>query len=99
MRPNRRGPAEWRACVLDRGSFIPLWQQIKRWLLDEIESGRWADGDVIPSEVQIAEQCGVSRMTVRQAVNELRLEGRIVREKGRGSFVVFDEDAEAGRTA
>lgn len=76
--------------VLDRTSFIPLWQQIKRWLLNEMERGRWSNGEPLPSETQIAEHCGVSRMTARQAMNELRIEGRIQRERGRGSFLMSE---------
>jgi DNA-binding GntR family transcriptional regulator len=87
MRRLHRSLPEESVCVLNRGSFVPLYLQIKRWLLDEMESGRWPEGDAIPSEAWIAEQCGVSRMTARQAMNELRMEGRIVRERGRGSFV------------
>jgi DNA-binding GntR family transcriptional regulator len=74
-------------CRVDRESFVPLYQQIKNWLLTKIEAGKLSQGDVIPSEVQISEALTVSRATVRQAFYELRLEGYVVREKGRGTFI------------
>jgi GntR family transcriptional regulator len=74
-------------CRLDRESFIPLYQQIKNWLLNKIEAEQLSRGDVIPSEAQFSEALRVSRATVRQAFYELRLEGYVVREKGRGTFI------------
>lgn len=44
-------------------------------------------GDTIPSERLLCEQFGVSRMTVRQAVDALVVEGLLAREQGRGTFV------------
>jgi GntR family transcriptional regulator len=46
-----------------------------------------AEGDLIPSERLLCEQFGVSRMTIRQAVDALVVEGLLVREQGRGTFV------------
>jgi DNA-binding GntR family transcriptional regulator len=74
-------------CRLDRQSFVPLYQQIKDLLLDRIQHGELAAGDVIPSEAQLAAALRVSHWTVRQALYELRVEGYVIREKGRGTFV------------
>lgn len=74
-------------CRLNRQSFVPLYQQIKDLLLDRIEHGELAVGDVIPSEVQLGTAFQVSRLTVRQALYELRVEGYVIREKGHGTFV------------
>jgi hypothetical protein len=74
-------------CRLNRQSFIPLYKQIKDLLLDRIEHGDLTAGDAIPSEVQLVAAFQVSRLTVRQALYELRVEGYLVREKGRGTFV------------
>jgi DNA-binding GntR family transcriptional regulator len=74
-------------CRLDRQSFIPLYQQIKNWFLSKIEANQLLKGDAVPSEAQLSEALRVSRATVRQAFYELRLEGYVVREKGRGTFI------------
>ena len=44
-------------------------------------------GDQLPTETTLCEEYGVSRITVRRAVEELLREGRVVREQGRGTFV------------
>ncbi|WP_370561397.1 GntR family transcriptional regulator [Edaphobacter albus] len=72
---------------MDRESFVPLYLQIKSWLLSKIEAGQLSQGDVIPSETQFTSALRVSRGTVRQALFELRLEGYLVRKKGLGTFI------------
>jgi DNA-binding GntR family transcriptional regulator len=84
---NRRKETVAIDCRVDRESFVPLYQQIKNWLLTKIEAGQLSQGDVIPSEAQFSEALRVSRATVRQAFYELRMEGYVVREKGRGTFI------------
>ena len=56
-------------------------------LREAIESNRLASGERLPSEAELIEHFGVARMTVRQAVQELRGEGLVVSEHGRGVFV------------
>ena len=75
------------ARAIDRRSPIPFYFQLTKLLTAEIESGRLAVGERLPSEPAICEQFGVSRTTVRQALSELESEGLIRREKGRGTFV------------
>ena len=74
-------------CRINRQSFVPFYQQIKNYLLDRIRLGQLSNGDLIPSETQLSGALSVSRGTVRQALYELRVEGYVVREKGRGTFV------------
>lgn len=74
-------------CRIDRQSFVPIYQQIKIWLLDCIRQGLLSNGDLIPSEAQLSEALSISRGPVRQALYELRLEGYVIREKGRGTFI------------
>ena len=74
-------------CRLNRQSFVPLYQQIKDLLLDRMEHGELVAGDLIPSEAKLGAAFGVSRLTARQALYELRVEGYVIREKGRGTFV------------
>jgi DNA-binding GntR family transcriptional regulator len=74
-------------CRLDRQSYVPLYQQIKDLLLDRMEHGELVAGDLIPSEAKLGAAFEVNRLTVRQALYELRVEGYVIREKGRGTFV------------
>lgn len=72
---------------LDRRSPLPLYVQIQRALRDEIRAGAIRGGAPVPSERELSERYGVSRMTVRQAMRALRQEGIVYRERGRGLFV------------
>ncbi|MFZ5815150.1 MAG: GntR family transcriptional regulator [Bacillota bacterium] len=66
---------------------IPLYYQIKTRLLEQIESGQLKPGDRVPSERELTDRYGVSRMTARQALVELETQGVLVREQGKGTFV------------
>jgi GntR family transcriptional regulator len=72
---------------IDRNLPIPLYFQLKQLLLEKIDSHEWKPGDALPTEQQIQDQYNLSRTTVRQALSELEDEGRIVRQRGRGTFV------------
>ena len=61
--------------------------QVFTQLKDQIINGEWRPGDRIPSEAQLIQLFGVSRGTVRQAVQKLAGEGLIVTRHGEGSFV------------
>ncbi|MBR7792739.1 histidine utilization repressor [Undibacterium sp. FT147W] len=65
----------------------PAFQTIKNYLLKEIQSGTWKEGDAIPSEAMLAEQFKVSRMTVNRAVRELTSEQILHRIQGSGTYV------------
>lgn len=73
--------------TIDRTSPIPLHYQLKQVLLEKIEAGEWQSDDLIPSEQELQDTFGISRTTVRQTLSELVFEGRLVRERGRGTFV------------
>jgi GntR family transcriptional regulator len=73
--------------AIDRRSPIPFYFQLTELLGREIDDGRWAAGERLPSEPAICQQFGVSRTTVRQALAALESQGLIRREKGRGTFV------------
>lgn len=66
---------------------IPLYYQIKTRLLEQIEAGQLTPGDRVPSERELTERFGVSRMTARQALVELETQGYLVRVQGKGTFV------------
>ncbi|MGQ9371158.1 histidine utilization repressor [Azospirillum sp. ST 5-10] len=69
------------------GRGAPLYETVKRFVRDQIESGEWPAHHQIPSENEIVSTLGVSRMTANRALRELATEGAIVRIKGKGSFV------------
>lgn len=71
----------------DTQENIPIFQRIKDFLLAGIASGRWKEGDVIPSEQALVKQFGVSRMTVNRAVRELTSEQVLTRRQGSGTYV------------
>ncbi|HID53000.1 MAG TPA: GntR family transcriptional regulator [Anaerolineae bacterium] len=73
--------------TIERESPIPLYFQLKQILAERIDNGRWQPGDLLPTEMQLEEQYQVSRITVRRALKELELEGKISRFRGRGTIV------------
>ena len=75
----------WDAKIsLDRRSPVPLYYQLKEIFRSWIASGKFDSGGRFPSENELQEQFGVSRMTIRRALSELVYEGFLVREQGRG---------------
>jgi GntR family transcriptional regulator len=72
---------------IDRADDSPPYRQIASMLREAIRSNHWAPGERLPSEAELIEHFGVARMTVRQAMQELRSEGLVVAEHGRGVFV------------
>lgn len=72
---------------IDRASGLPAYRQVADHLRQRIRSLTYPPGDQLPSERELAELYATSRVTVRQAVAELRAEGLIVAEHGRGLFV------------
>jgi GntR family transcriptional regulator of arabinose operon len=66
---------------------IPLYIQLRTFILEQIQQHRWQSGNRLPSENELAKQFGVSRITVKNAVKTLVQEGLIYRVQGRGSFV------------
>jgi len=73
--------------VIDRTDDRPPYRQIASALRKHITSGKLAPGEKLPSESELIDHFGVARMTVRQAVQELRGEGLVVAEHGNGVYV------------
>jgi DNA-binding GntR family transcriptional regulator len=76
---------------LDKGLPVPLYHQLHAVLKAEIESRRWRADEQLPNETKLAERFGVSKITVRQALQKLAEQGYIRREQGRGTFVAVKE--------
>jgi GntR family transcriptional regulator, frlABCD operon transcriptional regulator len=68
-------------------ALLPLYEQVRRKILSEIEDGRLAEGSFLPPELELCATYGVSRITLRRAVGELCAEGLLLRQQGRGTLV------------
>ncbi len=72
---------------IQRDSPIPYYRQIEDWIRQRIRTGELAPGDVLENEMQLARTLGVSRITVRQALDHLAEQGLIIRKRALGTFV------------
>lgn len=72
---------------LSRSSAGTLYHQLLGVLRGRIESGEIGVGDRLPSEADLVSDFGVSRTTARRALDELRRQGLVRREPGRGTFL------------
>ena len=68
-------------------AFQPLYRQIKTLITESLVSGEWRPGDLIPSEIELANRFSVSQGTVRKAIGELANQNLLVRQQGKGTFV------------
>ena len=73
--------------TLEKNSPIPLYYQLYSLLLKRITMGELKPGDMLPTEVALVKEYGVSRATVRQSILDLARNGYVVREKSKGTFV------------
>ncbi len=73
--------------VISRDSKLPYYHQLYEILRQTITRGEWQPDDILPSELELMERYQVSRITVRQALDQLVNEGLIYRQRGRGTFV------------
>ncbi|MET0209728.1 MAG: GntR family transcriptional regulator [Burkholderiaceae bacterium] len=76
---------------LDRNSESPLWTQFRDALRSQILQGELAIGAKLPSEAELGEQFGISRIVVREALADLVRSNLIYKIKGRGAFVAARE--------
>ncbi|MHC1784748.1 MAG: GntR family transcriptional regulator [Anaerolineaceae bacterium] len=67
-------------------SNFSLSNQAQNYLLELFKTGAYGPGQQLPSEADLAEQLGISRPTLREALQNLELEGTIVRKHGVGTF-------------
>ena len=72
---------------IDHSSAVPLHAQVETLLRELIELPKYKNGGLLPKEVDLAKQLGISRNTLRQATNKLEYEGLLVRKKGVGTRV------------
>lgn len=76
---------------VDRSSPVPLYFQLSQQLEAAIENGRLAPGSLLGNEIELAGRLGLSRPTVRQAIQSLVDKGLLVRRRGIGTQVVHSQ--------
>ncbi len=74
---------------LVRTEGVPIYVQIRERLRDEITSGSLKRGEKLPAEHELAARFSVSRMTLRESIEDLVNEGLLYRRHGVGTFVAF----------
>lgn len=73
--------------IISNNSEVPIYQQIKNQIKDEILKGNLTDGELLPSIRHLANETGVSVLTSKRAYDELGQEGYINGVQGKGFFV------------
>ena len=79
------------AIDLDRASPIPLYFQVARQIEQAIERGDLVPGSRLENEIELADRLGLSRPTMRRAIQELVSKGLLVRRRGIGTQVVHGQ--------
>ncbi|MEG0274099.1 GntR family transcriptional regulator [Amedibacillus sp. YH-ame10] len=77
--------------VVDTHSKLPIFEQLKKQILEFISIGILSANDQLPSVRSLATQIGVNPNTVSKAYQELEEQGYIYTEKGKGCFVSDNE--------
>lgn len=73
--------------ILDAQAPTPLYLQLAGMLGEQIRVGEWKAGEALPAERQLCSSLGISRVTLRQAVDALVEQGLVSRRQGAGTFV------------
>ena len=73
--------------MLDDKAPVSLYYQLKEEMKEKIKAGEWPAEFKIPPERELCSIYGVSRITVRQALEDIKREGYIYSKQGRGTFV------------
>lgn len=73
--------------ILNTDSSTPLYIQLKQAIMDDIHREIYSADEKLPTETELCEKYGVSRITVRKAVLDLVEEGYLIRQQGKGTFV------------
>jgi GntR family transcriptional regulator len=72
---------------VQKDSSVPIYSQVERIVMDMIDGGKLSPGQRAPSEREIAETLGISRMTARAAMSSLVADGYLYSVPGKGTFV------------
>lgn len=79
--------------VLEPENSTPLYLQLANYLRDHIHAGGVKAGEALPSERDLCDRIGASRVTIRKAIDRLIAEGMLVRKQGSGTFVTNQIEA------
>lgn len=74
--------------MIDKNNPMPLYSQLQEIMLDKIKKGVYPIEKALPSEFELVTNYGVSRTTVRQAIENLVKEGYLEKRRGVGTFVI-----------
>lgn len=73
--------------IVSNSNSIPIYEQIKNQIINQIISGQLNEGEAIPSIRNLAQDIKISVMTIKKAYDELENEGYIISVQGKGTFV------------
>ncbi len=73
--------------MLDKNSSTPIYAQLEEAIKEKIKKREYVPGGELPTERELTELFGVSRMTIRQAISNLVHKGILYRIPGKGAFV------------
>ena len=74
--------------MINKNSPLPLYSQLQNIMVEKIKEGIYPQDKALPSEFELVDTYGVSRTTVRQAIDNLVKDGYLEKRRGVGTFVV-----------
>lgn len=73
--------------IISNSSSVPIYEQIKNSIIEQIMNDELKEDEVIPSIRNLAQDIKISVMTIKKAYDELEQEGYIISRQGKGTFV------------
>ena len=73
--------------VISNSSSVPIYEQIKNAIIEQIMSGDLEENEALPSIRSLAQDIKISVMTIKKSYDELEKEGYIISRQGKGTFV------------
>ncbi len=73
--------------VISNSSSVPIYEQIKNAIIEQIMSGELEENEALPSIRSLAQDIKISVMTIKKSYDELEKEGYIISRQGKGTFV------------
>lgn len=73
--------------MIDKNSSVPIYAQLEEIIIKKVKERVYLPGEALPTERELTELFGVSRMTIRQAISNLVHQGVLYKISGKGTFV------------